>query len=91
MTARINITPTSMYLSKVGVPDMRRPMSRTAMMRAPIMVLPTVPEPPNIEAPPMTTAAIASRRRLAPASALPDTYMKAYTMPPSEARKEEMA
>ena len=43
-----------------GTDRMRRPFVSVLMMKAPMMVPRIVPSPPDIDVPPITTAAIAS-------------------------------
>ena len=59
-TASSRITPLTIICQKASTLSMDMPLSRLAMIRAPISAPNTVPEPPRSEVPPMTQEAIAS-------------------------------
>ena len=70
-------------------PIMTRPSERMPMTKAPMMVPPIVPRPPDIEVPPRTAAAMALSSKLSPVAGWEAISSEEMMRPTIAAQKPE--
>ena len=83
--------PLMMYCQSELTPIRFKPLFRMPMISAPISVPPSLPEPPDMEVPPMTTAAMASISAALPEVQVPEYRREAMVTPARPASVPLMA